>query len=538
MPFRYRLQNYLNLPWVLALLGGLLLCLPWEVDCWPILFVAWLPWLHLIRTLVVQQKGFWRSYGWLYLATLTWNGASVWWIQGATIGGMLGAVFAMAACMTLVLTLVVQGARRWGWSWGVWALLFGWLGFEYFFHNSEIAWPWLTLGNGLASAPWAIQWYEYTGTLGGSLWVLLVNIMLYTVLSSWRTARLRQRSWMCGITVLLLFAPFVLSRALLPSEAEVRTGTPTEVVVIQPNVDPWREKFSGLTDVEQIERMLLLAQEKITPNTRFVAMPETAIPSAIWLEQLGESSQLALLRAFLAQHPQCHLLIGGTLLRYYDTVAPPTPTAHAFYENEGWYDAYNAALWFSDSVHDPAHYHKSKLVVGVEMMPYPQLLRFLDKISINLGGMVGTLGTQPDRSVFWTRDSVGVAPIICYESVFGEFCTGYVRNGANLLAVITNDGWWGNTPGHRNHFNYAKLRAIETRRWLVRSANTGISGIIDPAGRVTERRGWWVQDAFRAKVYPQSQRTFYVEWGDYIGRIAYFAIALLLLGGLASRLRR
>lgn len=538
MPFRYRLQNYLNLPWVLALLGGLLLCLPWEVDFWPVLFVAWLPWLHLIRTLVAQQSTFWRSYGWLYLATLVWNGASVWWIQGATIGGMLGAVFAMAACMTLVLTLVVQGARRWGWSWGVWALLFGWLGFEYFFHNSEIAWPWLTLGNGLASAPWAIQWYEYTGVLGGSLWVLLVNLLFYAILTSWRGARSRQLWWMGGSAVLLLFEPFVLSRALLPSEEEVRQAEPIEVVVVQPNVDPWREKFGGLTDVEQIERMLSLAQGKITPATRLIAMPETAIPSAIWLQQLGESTQLSLLRSFVGKYPQCHILVGGTLLRFYDTIDAPTPTARALPDHQGWYDAYNAALWFSDSLHNPAYYYKSKLVVGVEMMPYPQLFRFLDHISIDLGGMVGVLGTQPDRSVFWTRDSVGVAPIICYESVFGDFCTGYVRNGANLLAVITNDGWWGNTPGHRNHFNYAKLRAIETRRWLVRSANTGISGIIDPAGRVTERRGWWVQDAFRAEVYPQTVRTFYVQWGDYLGRIAYFAVVLLVLGGLVSRLRR
>lgn len=538
MPFCNRLQNGRYLPWVLAPLGGGLLCLPWEVNLWFLLFVAWLPWIHLLRLLVEREAGFWRTYGWFYLATVTWNALSVWWIQGATIGGMLGAVFAMAACMTLVLTLVAQGARRWGWSWGIWALLAGWIGFEYFFHNSEIAWPWLTLGNGLASAPWAIQWYEYTGVLGGSLWVLLVNILLYTILRTWRGARTRQLWWMGGALSLLAFYPFVLSRSLLPTEEGVRQSAPVEVVVVQPNVDPWNEKFGGLSDEEQVLRMLQLAEKHITPATRIIVMPETAIPSAIWEKNMAESTQLALLRSFLHQHPQCHILVGATLLRFYDVGELTSPTARKFYKSDTWYDAYNSALWFKDSASTPEHYYKSKLVVGVEMMPYPQLLRFLDLVSIDLGGMVGGLGTQPTRSVFWTRDSVGVGPIICYESVFGEFCTDYVRNGAQLLAVITNDGWWGDTPGYRNHFNYSRLRAIETRRWIVRSANTGISGIIDPAGRVQEHRGWWIQDAFRAQVYPQNVTTFYVQWGDYLGRIAYFATVLLVIGGFVSNVRR
>lgn len=534
-----KVTTWLGKRWLLALSGGLLMCLAWEFDLWPFLFVAWLPWLHLLRDLVHSRTRFWKTYGYTYLAVFVWNALSVWWIQGATLGGMIGAVVAMAACMALVLTLVVQGWQRFGNAWGTAALLVGWIGFEYFFHNSEISWPWLTLGNGLASASWAVQWYEYTGILGGSLWILLFNLLLYHLLVGWKELVRKARLILLTSTVLLLFVPFVLSYLLTPSvEGRVEgRGEGIEVVIVQPNVDPWNEKFSALTDEQQVERMLSLASEKMTSQTRLLVMPETAIPSNIWIQQIDVTPAVERIRSFLHAYPQCRVLVGTTLLQYQQSKERPSKTARSLSNDGDWYDAYNAALWLGDSVGDTQYYFKSKLVVGVEMLPYPQFFRFLDKLSINLGGMVGSLGTQEHRTVFKMPDNMGVAPIICYESVFGDFCTEYVRNGANLLAIITNDGWWGDTPGYKNHFNYAKLRAIETRRWLVRSANTGISGVIDPAGNVHQRLGWWLQGVIRSTVYPQSQQTFYVRWGDYLGRASYFCILGLIIGGFVARFR-
>lgn len=528
------ITKWLDKRWLLALLGGVLMCLAWEFDLWPFLFVSWLPWLHLLHKLADTRTGFWKTYCYTYLAVFVWNALSVWWIQGATVGGMIGAVVAMAACMALVLTLVVFGWQRLGNTWGIAALIVGWIGFEYFFHNSEIAWPWLTLGNGLASAPWAVQWYEYTGILGGSLWILLFNVLLYVVLTRWYVFVPKARIIVVAFTGLVLLMPFILSWQLTPSVEPAGKGL--EVVIVQPNVDPWNEKFNALTDEEQVERMLALAKEKITSATRLVVMPETSIPSNIWLQLVNETPAVTKIQTFLESYPHCRVVVGTTLLQYYQAQERPTKTARSLSDGD-WYDAYNSALWLSNSPNETEHYYKSKLVVGVEMLPYPQLFRFLEKLSINLGGMVGSLGTQEHRTVFKTPDGVGVAPIICYESVFGDFCTEYVRNGANLLAIITNDGWWGDTPGYKNHFNYAKLRAIETRRWLVRSANTGISGVIDPAGNVHERLGWWQQGAIRSTVYPQSELTFYVCWGDFLGRAAYFCILGLIVGGVVARFR-
>ena len=530
-----RFQQYLRSPWLLGLIGGVLMCLAWEFDLWPFLFIAWLPWLLLMQNLVAGAAGFWKSYGLLYFAVWVWNACSVWWIQGATVGGMLGAVFAMAACMALVLTFVVQGWRRLGSGWGYTCLLAAWIGFEYFFHNSEIAWPWLTLGNGLAPAHWAVQWYEYTGVLGGSLWILAFNILLFITLQRWQHWTRKLRMIVSIATTAMLLLLFVISWLLYPSVTE--SNASLEVVIVQPNVDPWHEKFNGLTDEEQVARMLSLAREKMTPATRLVIMPETSIPSNIWTHKVEEAPAVLQIREFLQAYPQARVVVGTTLLRYYQSETNPTQTARKLANDGEWYDAYNAALCLGVEVGESAQYFKSKLVVGVEMTPYPQLFRFLDQISINLGGMVGNLGTQAERTVFRTCDSVGVAPIICYESVFGEFCTEYIHKGAQILAVITNDGWWGDTPGYRNHFNYSKLRAIELRRWLVRSANTGISGVITPAGATLERLGWWQQGAIRCRVAPESRVTFYAQWGDYLGRMAYLSIVILILGGVVMCLK-
>jgi apolipoprotein N-acyltransferase len=116
--------------------------------------------------------------------------------------------------------------------------------------------------------------------------------------------------------------------------------------------------------------------------------------------------------------------------------------------------------------------------------------------------------------------------------VYGEYCTGYVRKGAQLLAVITNDAWWGNTPGYRQHLNYSRLRAIETRRWVARCANTGVSAIIDPRGNILQRTPWWEPALLEGTVGLSTDQTFFVRNGDIVGRISVFLFALLLLAAL------
>jgi apolipoprotein N-acyltransferase len=163
-------------------------------------------------------------------------------------------------------------------------------------------------------------------------------------------------------------------------------------------------------------------------------------------------------------------------------------------------------------------------------MPFQKLLAPLAKIAFDLGGTSGTLGTQKEPSVFYspnTKTTVGVA--VCYESIYGEYIGEYVQKGAQLIFIITNDGWWYDTPGYRQHLCYARLRAVETRRCIARSANTGISAFINEKGDILEKTNWWVPAALKATIDANSSLTFYAVHGDYFGRYSCVLSALMLI---------
>jgi apolipoprotein N-acyltransferase len=155
-----------------------------------------------------------------------------------------------------------------------------------------------------------------------------------------------------------------------------------------------------------------------------------------------------------------------------------------------------------------------------------------------MGGTIARKTTQDERSVFEVTEDLKIAPIICYASVFGEYVTGYVKNGATVLGIITNDAWWNDTQGHKQHFSYAKLRAVETRRSVARSANTGISGFIDPLGSVIERSQYNEKISMKSTVPVSTKMTFYVKHGDFIARIAYFFILFIGIFAIIKHKRK
>jgi apolipoprotein N-acyltransferase len=188
----------------------------------------------------------------------------------------------------------------------------------------------------------------------------------------------------------------------------------------------------------------------------------------------------------------------------------------------------------------PQYVHKSKLVPGVELVPFSAYLPFLSAIAIENGGSSGTLGVEKEPKVMTIKvkpdhlqkvptnkmQTVTLAPIICYESIYGDFVRQQVQKGAQALCVITNDGWWGNTPGYKQHFSFARLRAIENRRWVLRSANTGTSGSIDPSGKIIKKTPYWVKTAFSQTIQLRRDQTFYTTYGDWLAGLSISWILL------------
>jgi apolipoprotein N-acyltransferase len=172
-------------------------------------------------------------------------------------------------------------------------------------------------------------------------------------------------------------------------------------------------------------------------------------------------------------------------------------------------------------------------------MPFKSALSFLGDLALDLGGTVGTLGTDEKATLFTSEAKPKTATMICYESVDGEYVAEFVRKGAEILFIITNDGWWKDSPGHRQHAAFARLRAIETRRPIARSANTGISCFVSPKGEQTQQTAYWEEAVIKQELIPQNKITFYVTYGNYIYRAASFlAVLFLLLSIVSSHLRK
>ena len=141
-------------------------------------------------------------------------------------------------------------------------------------------------------------------------------------------------------------------------------------------------------------------------------------------------------------------------------------------------------------------------------MPFIHTIPFLEQLAITLdeNSITGSLGVSDSANSLGYGEPV--APIICYESIYGDYVRGYVKNGATWLGIITNDAWWENTPGYHQHYSYAKLRAIEFRKWVARSANTGTSGFIDPVGNSYDETSWYSKTCIQRTISANNIKRF------------------------------
>lgn len=517
------------LPWLLSVGSGLLLWAAWPTSpLTPLIFIAFIPLLYLTDT--VQHR--WTYFGCVYLAMLIWNVGTTWWVGNTTVP-----LSGVAANMTNALMMTVPwlgfkiSRKRLGVMGSYFALIVYWLTFEYIHLNWELSWPWLSLGNVFAMYPSWIQWYEYTGASGGALWVLAGNIALY---SAWQKGRnyplpisdaIWKEGWKPAAVIVL---PLLLSGVVGLFSFPIKEGLQLPVVIVQPNIDPY-DKFADGAETQQLQKFIRLTRAKADSNTAYIVWPETALfPHGAWEHSLNDQPAVQSVREMLKQYPRAKLITGATTLKHYNSREEAPYSARAM-EDGGYFDAFNTALQI-DSSNTIQIYHKSKLVPGVELIPYSKYLRFMESWALDMGGISGSYGRTPGVEMLENTDEhIKAFPTICYESIYGEFVAQHVKLGANLLFIITNDGWWGRTEGHRQHLQYARLRAIETRRWIARSANTGVSCFINPMGQIRQAQPYWEEAVIKGNVTPGDRFTFYVRYGDLLSKGALIFCILLIV---------
>ncbi|MET3113401.1 apolipoprotein N-acyltransferase [Pedobacter sp. CG_S7] len=521
----------------LALLSAFLMWLAWPPIPYttPILLIGLVPLLIAIDKIKFSEtlkkgKQVFLTAG---ITFLVWNTSCIYWVYNAIsadnnavvsflvslIPFGLGALL-MTFAFWLYYRLSLYVTKKLAYA----GLISFYIAMEYLHQTWDLSFPWMTLGNGFSGMHQLAQWYEYTGVYGGSLWILLSNIFAFEAFKAFKTQKgyFKYRQSLLWALIVILPAAFSLIRYKSYKEKI----NPVNVVVVQPNIDPY-QKFGGISAAEQLKVLTQLSDSVGQPNTEYFFWPETALPTYNDEEHIRSSVEFSVLQQFIRKYPNGSLVTGLESVKTYNE--PETISAKLDPNSGVYYDNFNAAMQVENSA-DVQFYHKSKLVPGVEKLPFPTALAFLKPVFAQLGGTVGGWGWQEKPSVFYSYSGIGVAPVICYESLWGDWIGQSVKAGAQFIAIITNDGWWGNTSGKDQHFMYAKLRAIENRRWVVRSANTGISGFIDQKGDVVKRSEWWIRTALKADINLNDELSFYTKSGDLIAKaLSIIAIVLALI---------
>ncbi len=504
--------------YILSVLTGTLLFLayPFTGSITPFIFIALAPLLYVEDQLKNVQKSFFKVLKFSWISFLIYNIGSTWWIWNASEGGAIFAIVLNAFLMALFFSFYHYLSKKSNSKYSIFFLIPIWISFEYFHYQWELSWPWLNFGNVFSLQIKWIQWFEYTGVLGGTLWVLLINILLFKIIS----AELRLKRAVVYLTIFLII-PFTISFYKYYTFNEV--GEEKEIVLLQPNIDPYTEKFSS--DIySQMNKMYLIADSIITPQTDLIVAPETAISQPFWENNFQQTSLYNSINSKV-NNWRIPFLTGASTLRFFKS--KKSSVSRLLSDGSGYYESYNTSVLF-EMDKSPKYIHKSKLVLGVEKIPFNTIFPWLENLALNFGGSSGSLGIEDSTKIFSLKN-MKMAATVCYESVYGGFVAAQVEKGAEFISIITNDGWWGDTPGYKQHASFARLRAIENRRCIVRSANTGQSCIVNQKGDILHQTPYWEEAGFNAKIKINNKLTFYSSFGDYLGWLGVFSFVLIIL---------
>lgn len=377
--------------------------------------------------------------------------------------------------------------------------------------QGELAFPWGSPAYVLGAwTPW-LQMTALTGFWGLVLWVALCGAIFYHALKG---ATFPRRAAIGGLGGLLFLAPWVHGSAVLAHAAAdaVDGARGIRVSLIQPNTSrdiKWDPDFREIVVEDLLERTRAAA----TSRPDLIVWPETAAPIVL----LAEPVYLARLQATVAETRVP--LLAGTLDHRSEA---------------GVYVAHNSAALFDSAGRLVDRYDKQRLVPFSERMPFQRTLPWL--AGLNFGQSDFTPGRK--LVLFPVRDA-RIGCLICFESIFPEISRRFVAAGANVLANITNDFWFGDTAAPVQHADMAIFRAVETRRPLLRCANTGISFVVDPFGRVSHRTATFTEARIDTRVVRSSETTFYVRHGEWVLRgLLALVGASVLAGAVAPRAER
>ena len=495
---------------VYAIVGGILLSLPWITNFSYSIFIALVP-LLILKDHFLKFKKSGALHFWIasFITFSIWNVVVSYFIAKVSVLSAISLWIINSFLMSLVWYISFLFDVRSGKSSNLF-LISAWIALEFLQYNWDFEWTWFTLGNAFAVQPEIVQWYQFTGVFGGTLWILLVNISIAKLISTIKRQEHFKRRLTLPFAILMI--PIFISLILM--KQEIHSTKKIKVLIVQPNINPYTEKFNGLTKAQQQDRFFNAIKDLNNTSIDLIVGPET------FLNNINEENchHISFIDSLEILFTESNILIGATTYQESDS-------------SERIY--FNSALYYDGE--ETSIYHKQKLVSGVEKMPFQRILKRLGASSINLGGINQFLSNKP-AVPFINTSEFNFATPICYEAIFGGYCASLVNEGADIFINITNDGWWEGTNGYQQHFNLARLRCVENGRSMIRAANTGISGVINSKGEIMAKTNFGEINALIAEVPVYRNKTFYTRHGDYLARMFVFLFVIFI--GLEYRGRK
>jgi len=391
-----------------------------------------------------------------------------------------------------------------------WYIIFvlGWLSFDKIYEYSEIANPVYTLGNGFGGTPLLIQWYEITGAAGGSFWILIVNIFFFKVIQSILEDKPSLKTNL-GFLIPLVILPLGLSGYLFKNNNTLTKNI--ETLILHTNLECAVEK-KRLSKIELINDNIEHTKKGLSPNTKLIIWPETAIKKIGSIVQLKENAYVEYLdENFLSEQQNIPFVTGAAVS---DSLNPD--------------NKYNLALSINTQSTENRYLQyrsKQRLVPFMEVLPYRNILKILKGVlPFSMNFKVGeSMNTNIDLD-----QNISYTPFICYETCFGELMAERVKNKADFLVLISNEGWYKSLLSAQQFFYLSKIRAIENRRYIAKSSNGGISGIINEKGQVVTSTFSEATAVLKGDIGLSDHITFFTKYAFYIGRGIIFMYIFLL----------
>lgn len=495
---------------LLLILSGILFGISFTPFPFPVtlfLFIAFVPYLFVVtkkQSLLSVNSASYVTFFILSLITIYWVGS---WQSKADPFLMLSGVVLIFfyPCVLLInSTLFFISRKIFKRDLSLFFFPFFWVTGEYILTLTDLKFPWLTIGHGLAKFTAFIQIADIVGAFGLSFIVLWINVLIYWGIKNYKNNTKKSFISFSGaliIFLILIIYGFVKLSNDIDDEKKIRVG------IVQPNIDPWNKwELGGLDDM--LKNYLNLSQKCIDEGAKLILWPETALP--VYLLSGPYYSEVNEIHSFLEKNNIC-LLTGMPDYKIYDKNPPHT----ARYSKAGryYYATYNGILLFQPGNVEVQHYGKMQLVPLGEHTPFVDQLPFLGDL-LKWGVGISGWNVGQDTTVFKfveNKDTVKVGGLVCYESVFPTFPNYFVERGAQFLAVLTNDSWYGKLSGPYQHKEFADLRAVENRKAVVRCANGGVSCLINKFGKTEIETEMFVRTHLVVDVPLNNEKTFYTK---------------------------